>query len=144
MLKIILVFKFSTFNTFVLIQSSLNGKTDIQQRIMNNIRGGSRAVSTYKMECFVIIANALKLLPIITKHSILDVAAALVPPLTIWQYPKHIFLLQKLPALKMLLLRSLRYCPRFFRLILLKIYGILPHYVFGYLCCIQVRRKSTP
>ena len=41
-------------------------------------RGGSRAAETTKMECFVII---VKPLTIITKHSILDVAAALDPPL---------------------------------------------------------------
>ena len=33
------------------------------------------------MECFVIIVNGWKPLTIITKHSILDVAAALDPPL---------------------------------------------------------------
>ena len=44
-------------------------------------RGGSRAAATSKMECFVIIVNGWKLLTITTKHSILDVAAALVPPL---------------------------------------------------------------
>ena len=43
-------------------------------------RGGSRAAATSKMECFVIIINAWKPLTIITKHSILDVAAALDPP----------------------------------------------------------------
>ena len=45
------------------------------------IRGGSRAVATSKMECFVIIVNSWKPLTIITMHSILDVAAALDPPL---------------------------------------------------------------
>ena len=44
-------------------------------------RGGSRAASASKMECFVIIINGWKELTIITKHSILDVAAALDPPL---------------------------------------------------------------
>ena len=39
-------------------------------------RGGSRAAATSKMECFV-----KKPLTIITKHSILDVAAVLDPPL---------------------------------------------------------------
>ena len=34
-----------------------------------------------KMECFVIIVNGWKPLTIITKHSILDVATALDPPL---------------------------------------------------------------
>ena len=40
--------------------------------------GGSRA-ATSKMECFVLIVNGWKPLAIITKHSILDVAAALDP-----------------------------------------------------------------
>ena len=42
------------------------------------------------MECFVIIVNGLQSLTIITKRSILDVAAALDPPLTV-----HLFLYQK-------------------------------------------------
>ena len=41
--------------------------------------GGSRAAATTKTECFVIIVKSLKPLTIITKHSILDVAAALDP-----------------------------------------------------------------
>ena len=44
-------------------------------------RDGSRATATSKMERFVIIDNGWKPLTIITKHSILDVAAALDPPL---------------------------------------------------------------
>ena len=44
-------------------------------------RGGSRADATSKMESFVIIVNGWKPLTIITKRSILDVAAALDPPL---------------------------------------------------------------
>ena len=44
-------------------------------------RDGSGAAATSKMECFVIIVNGWKLLTVITKHSILDVAAALNPPL---------------------------------------------------------------
>ena len=46
-------------------------------------RSGSRADATSKMECFVIIVNGWKPLTIVTKHSILDGAAALDPPL-IW------------------------------------------------------------
>ena len=42
-----------------------------------DFRGGSRTVATSKMECFVIIVNGFQPLTIITKHSILDVAAAL-------------------------------------------------------------------
>ena len=45
------------------------------------LRGGSKAAATSKMEFFVIIVNGWKPLTIITKHSILDVAAALDPPL---------------------------------------------------------------
>ena len=44
-------------------------------------RGGSRAAAISKMECFVIIVNDFQPLTIITKRSILDVAAALDPPL---------------------------------------------------------------
>ena len=44
-------------------------------------RGGSRVASSSKMECFVIINNGFKPLTIITKRSILDVAAVLDPPL---------------------------------------------------------------
>ena len=41
------------------------------------IRGRSRAAATSKMERFVIIVNGFQPLTIITKRSILDVAAAL-------------------------------------------------------------------
>ena len=44
-------------------------------------RSGSRAAATSKLECFVMIVYGWKKLTIITKHSILDVAAALEPPL---------------------------------------------------------------
>ena len=47
------------------------------------LRGGSRAAATPKMECFVIIVNGFQPLTIITKHSILDVAATRDPPLKI-------------------------------------------------------------
>ena len=49
----------------------------------NTIRGGSRAAVTSKMGRFVIKVNGSKPLTITTKRSILDVAAALNPPLTI-------------------------------------------------------------
>ena len=48
---------------------------------IDRIRGGSRTAATSKMEHFVIIVNDWKLLTIITKRSILDVAAVLDPPL---------------------------------------------------------------
>ena len=47
------------------------------------IRGGSRTAATSKMERFVIKVNGWKPLTIITKRSILDVAAVLDPPLVI-------------------------------------------------------------
>ena len=45
------------------------------------IRGGSRTAAVSKMERFVIIVNGWKPLTIVTKRSILDVAAVLDPPL---------------------------------------------------------------
>ena len=45
------------------------------------LRGGSRTAATFTMELFVIIVNDWKPLTIITKCSILDVAAVLDPPL---------------------------------------------------------------
>ena len=44
-------------------------------------RGGSRTTATSKMERFVITVNGWKPLTIITKRSILDVAAVLDPSL---------------------------------------------------------------
>ena len=44
-------------------------------------RGGSRTAAIYKIERFVIIVNGFQPLTIITKCSILDVAAVLDPPL---------------------------------------------------------------
>ena len=58
----------------------------------NLFRGGSRTATTSRMERFLIIVNGWKPLTIITKHSILDVAAALDPPLLLkviynkWKY----------------------------------------------------------
>ena len=55
---------------------------DIPQGKMYIIyRGGSRTAATSKMESFVIIVNGWKPLTIITKCSILDVAAVVDPPL---------------------------------------------------------------
>ena len=44
-------------------------------------RDGSRTAATSSMECFVIIVNGWKPLAIIAKHSILDAATTLDPPL---------------------------------------------------------------
>ena len=49
--------------------------------LINLFRGGSREAATSKMELFMILVNGLNPLTIIRKHSILDVAAALDPPL---------------------------------------------------------------
>ena len=45
------------------------------------LRGGSRAAAASKKDCSVIIVNGFQPLTIITKRSILDVVAALDPPL---------------------------------------------------------------
>ena len=47
------------------------------------LRGGSITVATFKMKLFVIIVNGFQPLTVITKSSILDVAAVLDPPLTL-------------------------------------------------------------
>ena len=47
------------------------------------VKGGSRAAATSKMERFLIIVKGWKPLTIITKRSILEVAAALDLPLNI-------------------------------------------------------------
>ena len=49
--------------------------------VSSEFRGGSRTAATSKMERFVIIVNGLKLLTIIIKRSILDVATVLDQPL---------------------------------------------------------------
>ena len=50
-------------------------------KILTLYRGGSTTAATSKMEYFVIIVNGFQPLTIITKSSILDVAAVLDPPL---------------------------------------------------------------
>ena len=56
---------------------------NIKRNLLRNylVRSGSRTAATSKMEHFVIIFNGWKPLTIITKGSILDVAAVLDPPL---------------------------------------------------------------
>ena len=58
------------------MKNSLSVSSDI-------FRGGSTAAATSKMERFVIIVNGFQPLTIIAKPSILDVVAALDPPLII-------------------------------------------------------------
>ena len=48
-----------------------------------SFRGGSRTAATSKMELFVITVNGWKPLTIITKSSILDIAAVLDPSLSL-------------------------------------------------------------
>ena len=55
---------------------------DIKYTVFTRTRGGSRAAATSTMERFVITVNSFQPLTIITKRSILYVAAALDPPLT--------------------------------------------------------------
>ena len=58
-------------------------KTDIYFKFYTTLRGGSSVAAASKMERFVIIVQGWKPLTIITKHSILNAAAALDPSL--WQ-----------------------------------------------------------
>ena len=71
-------FPFIFFNEFI-VQLFLS-KTENDKVNFSN-RGGSRTAATSKMEPFVIIVNGFQPLTIITKRSILDVAAVLDPPL---------------------------------------------------------------
>ena len=59
---------------------------------MTLLRGGSRTAATSKMESFVIIVNGWKPLTIITKRSILDVAAVLDPPLLLLTFNLHMLI----------------------------------------------------
>ena len=65
-----------------------------------SLRGRSRAAATSKMERFVVIVNGWKPLTIITKCSILDVEAALDPPLISNNSFKQILILCALCQLK--------------------------------------------
>ena len=58
---------------------------DFYQKYYKDVfRGGSRTAATSKIEYFVIIVNGLKPLTIITKCSILGVAAVLDPPMVFY------------------------------------------------------------
>ena len=64
------------------LQNELQNKKIIKYKNSFNInRGGSTDAATFKMESFLITVNGWKALTIITKHSILNDAAALDPPL---------------------------------------------------------------
>ena len=58
----------------------------------SHYRGGSRAAATSKMERFVIIVNGFQPLTIITKRSILNVVAALDPPLPLERFKSTFYL----------------------------------------------------
>ena len=53
------------------------------------MRGGSRTAATSKMKRFVITVNGFQPLTIITKHSILDIAAVLDLPLQMQFFRDH-------------------------------------------------------
>ena len=63
------------------MQKHFGKEYGVQKSSISGIRGGSRTAATSKMEHFVIIVNGWKPLIIITKSSIVDVAAVLDPPL---------------------------------------------------------------
>ena len=87
-----------------LLQTLIYKKNRIQNLILvrnADTRGRSRAGTTSKMECFVIIVNGLQLLTISTKHSILNVASAQDPPLdTIFIQEKVNFIIDEREILK--------------------------------------------
>ena len=56
------------------------------------LRGGSRTAASSKMELFVIIVNGFQPLTIITKCSIVDVAAVLDPLLLLLALISHLIL----------------------------------------------------
>ena len=62
--------------------SDLSPATLLKKRLCHRcFKGGSRTAATSKMDRFVITVNGFQPLTIITKRSILDVAAILDPPL---------------------------------------------------------------
>ena len=75
------MFSIKPFPVVVRKCSVYNSSLAARNECVHISRGRSRAAATSKIECFVLIANGFQPLTIITKHSILDVAAALDPPL---------------------------------------------------------------
>ena len=65
------------------LRTSVALSASVSFTFIYEIRGGFRAAAKSKMECFVIIVNGFQPLTTITKHSILDDAAALDPHLEI-------------------------------------------------------------
>ena len=101
------------------------------KRIVSNLsRGGSRAATTSKIECFVTIVNGFQPLIIITKHSILNVAAALDPPLlSLFERNQSYFLstFQNQRLAKKFVITSICYLGYFFENYLKY---FLEHYIF--------------
>ena len=72
------------FRSYSDISQGVSSRVDyFVRKMLDWYRGGSRTAETSKMELFVIVVNSLQSLTIITKRSILDVAAVLDPNL--WQ-----------------------------------------------------------
>ena len=93
-IKSVLMWIISRQNTINTWFDIINIKSRLQLQISStHTRDGSRAAATSKMECFVTIVNGFQPLTIITKYSILDVAAVLDPPL------HTVYILQKKPNL---------------------------------------------
>ena len=61
----------------------MNVDSSLARRVTEMFRGGSRTAATSKIGRFVIIVNGFQPLTIITKSSILDVAAVLDQPLNV-------------------------------------------------------------
>ena len=76
----------SKFSEQILFKMSSNRYFDswfnvwFMLRRLTDLRAGSRAAATRKIERFVITVNGFQPLPIIIRRSILDVAAVLDPP----------------------------------------------------------------
>ena len=82
-LKVWLVLLFSWIRLFPFVCYCRSSITFLNRTTKKfTTRGESRAAAKSKMERFVTVVNGCKPLIIITKRSILDVAAALDPPLT--------------------------------------------------------------
>ena len=79
-----IVERYFRWNQVILITSAMNMMEHLNMKIAQ-CRGGSRAATTSKMECFEVIVNGFQPLTIIKKHSILDVATALDRSLTMDQ-----------------------------------------------------------
>ena len=98
-------------------------------------RGGSRTAAISKMELFVIIVNGFQPLTIITKSSILDVAAVLDPPLI---FSSVYFVRRKLSW--HLCFYLIAWCIEY----TFRIYILLPikkHYFTTFVVCFSSRRK---